>query len=102
MPEDIPPSDRAPEETTTTEEEIIEEVVEEEVEAQLSEVCAEMLARIDMLEARVNELHERTNGHNTTPDTPGENEPTPPSNGNERREDEQPTPTHFYFRRLGE
>lgn len=99
MPEDIPPSEIAPEETsTTTEEEKIEEVVEAEVEAQISEVCAEMLARIDMLEAKVSELHERSNGYATTT----HEHSTGNTTTTEPEPDERPRSDHFYFRRLGE
>jgi hypothetical protein len=100
MPEDIapveiPPSEIAPEETTTEE---IEEVVEEEVEAQISEVCAAIFERIDMLEAKVSELHERSNGYATTEHEHSTGNPTT----TEPERDEHPRSDHFYFKRLGE
>lgn len=111
MPEDIAPVEvteetPAPPATTETEEEVIEEVVD----ARIEEVCADMLERIDMLEAQVGELHARFTGYSTTEHNHGtisEAEPPTPTNGagagaGAGTPDEQPTPTHFYFRRIGE
>lgn len=94
-PEDIPPSDVAPEETSTTTE---EEKIEEEVEAQISEVCAAIFERLDMLEAKVSELHERSNGYATATHEHSAGNPTP----TEPEPDERPKSDHPYFRRLGE
>jgi hypothetical protein len=110
MPEDIPPVDIPPEAPPEAPPENVEEVQEqvEELEYTLEDMCADMLNRIDMLDERVQALHERFTGYATSEHSHGSTaEPTTSNNGagNEHQEqnnDEQPTPTHFYFRRLGE
>lgn len=111
MSVDIPP-EPIPEETsppaTPETPENIEEVAEqvEELEYTLNDMCADILARIDLLDERVQDLHERFNGYATSTHEHSTTEPTTTTNGAgappERETDERPASSHFYFRRLGE